>query len=64
MQDDMSKTSLRPSGRENDDGRRRVYLPALGASDLWKKQREGKEVAAARGEEGNPRRARTPRGVK
>ena len=25
---------------------------------------EGKEVAAARGEEGNPRRARTPRGVK
>ena len=52
VQEDMSKMSLRPSGRENDDERRQIYLPALGASDLWKKQREGKEVAAAIGEEG------------
>ena len=40
MQDDMSKTSLRPSGRENDDGHRRfISLLSVVLSDL---EEEGK----------------------
>ena len=61
MQDDMSKTSLRPSGRENDDGHQRfISLLSVVLSDL---EEEGKtegrkrDVGARMKEEGggNPR---------
>ena len=52
MQDDMSKTSLRPSGRENDDGHRRfISLLSVVLSDL---EEEGKTKGMKR--DGSARR--------
>ena len=59
---DMPKATVMASGHA---GINEALVGALCSLDLEEEggTGEGKEVAAAREEEGNPRRARTPRGV-
>ena len=57
MQDDMSKTSLRPSGRENDDGHRRfISLLPVVLSDLEEGKTEGRKRDGGARREGGGRR--------
>ena len=58
MQDDMSKTSLRPSGRENNDGHRRfISLLSVVLCDL---EEEGKTEGRKR--DGGARREKEGEG--
>ena len=60
MQDDMSKTSLRPSGRENDDGHRRfISLLLVVLSDLEEEGKGRGEEERWRREEGKRREKET-----
>ena len=58
MQDDMSKTSLRPSGHENDDGHRRfISLLLVVLSDLEEEGKtEGRKRDGGARREGGGRR--------